>query len=502
MTTDTQITQTHLKPDTSQEWGLSSGRYFSIPREGIHVCERKLLLGLVDLLIINAALLLALYARSQVEVSLAIVWNHLYWFTTLSAIWLVVGVLFVVYDLSKASNIAASVKSAASAALVTSLVYICIPFLTPILPTRRLEIFYYLLFPILGVSFWRIVYARVFVLPGFHRRALVIGAGWAGGTLASTILSFSGGHRNPYQGVGYRIIGFVDDDPGKQGRQIEGVPVLGTRKDLVELVHREKPDDLILAITHSGTIHADLFQAIIDCRAMGTSITTMQAFYERLTGQVPVEHAGRNLEVILPLNHCGKDRLYLAVRRALDILAGASGCLVVGALIPILRLANRVYSPGPLFYRQERVGKSGATFQLVKFRSMIIDAEAGTGAVWAKEGDQRITPIGRLLRKTRLDELPQFWNVLKGEMTLIGPRPERPEFVARLGKKIPFYRVRHAVKPGITGWAQVRLEYGASVEDSFLKLRHDLFYIKNQGLYLDLLVLLKTIQVVVHFRGR
>ena len=301
----------------------------------------------------------------------------------------------------------------------------------------------------------------------------MIGAGWAGGTLASTILSFSGGHRNPYQGVGYRIIGFVDDDPAKQGRQIEGVPVLGTHKDLVELVRRKKPDDLILAITHSGTIHADLFQAIIDCRAMGTSITTMQAFYERLTGQVPVEHAGRNLEVILPLNHCGKERLYLAVRRALDILAGASGCLVVGALIPILRLANRVYSPGPLFYRQERVGKSGATFQLVKFRSMIVDAEARTGAVWAEEGDQRITPIGRLLRKTRLDELPPVLNVLKGEMTLIGPAGTS-EFVARLGKNTVL--PRHAVKPGITGCGPKFVSIRRLSRGLFLKLRHDLLH--------------------------
>jgi lipopolysaccharide/colanic/teichoic acid biosynthesis glycosyltransferase len=148
------------------------------------------------------------------------------------------------------------------------------------------------------------------------------------------------------------------------------------------------------------------------------------------------------------------------------------------------------------------VGQGGRVFGVVKFRSMVVNAEEHTGVVWATENDGRVTPVGRLLRKTRLDESPQFWNVVKGDMGLIGPRPERPEFITQLAQQIPFYRVRHAVKPGITGWAQVKYRYGASVHDALVKLQYDLYYIKHQGFYLDLLILLKTVQVVLGLKGR
>jgi exopolysaccharide biosynthesis polyprenyl glycosylphosphotransferase len=171
-------------------------------------------------------------------------------------------------------------------------------------------------------------------------------------------------------------------------------------------------------------------------------------------------------------------------------------------LMPLIWLANHLTDPGDLFYQQERVGKRGQPFQIYKFRTMVIDAEKETGAVWASEKDSRITPIGRFLRQTRLDELPQLWNVLKGEMSLIGPRPERPHFVSQLSQQIPFYRARHAVKPGLTGWAQVKYRYGASAEDALMKLQYDLYYIKHQGAYLDLLILLKTVQVMLGRRGR
>jgi lipopolysaccharide/colanic/teichoic acid biosynthesis glycosyltransferase len=155
-----------------------------------------------------------------------------------------------------------------------------------------------------------------------------------------------------------------------------------------------------------------------------------------------------------------------------------------------------------VFYRQQRVGKGGEYFDIIKFRSMVMNAEQGTGAVWARQNDSRITPVGNFLRKTRLDELPQFWNVLKGDMTLIGPRPERPEIITQLTEDIPYFGLRHAVKPGITGWAQVNYRYGASVEDSFTKLQYDLYYLKHLGPFIDLAVFLKTIQVIFGLKGR
>jgi lipopolysaccharide/colanic/teichoic acid biosynthesis glycosyltransferase len=190
------------------------------------------------------------------------------------------------------------------------------------------------------------------------------------------------------------------------------------------------------------------------------------------------------------------------LKRLSEILLSLIGCALTILLVPFVWLAHRICSPGPLFFRQERIGRSGNVFTLIKFRSMVNNAEKDTGPIWAAASDNRITSIGRFLRKTRLDEMPQFWNVLKGEMSLIGPRPERPEFVSQLAPQIPFYRARHGVKPGLTGWAQIRYGYGSSTEDAKIKLQYDLYYIKHSGPYLDLLILLRTIQVILGLNGR
>ena len=278
--------------------------------------------------------------------------------------------------------------------------------------------------------------------------------------------------------------------------------MLGNRHDLRRLVQEHRVDLLVLSITNLDAIHGELFQALLDCREQGVRLEPMASVYERMTGRVPVEHAGRNLHVILPLSDSPGRRVLWAVKRLLDLLAGVVGMLVMGLILPWLALANTLWSRGPLFYRQTRVGRGGQHFDLVKFRSMVPDAEAACGAVWAQEHDSRVTPVGRFLRRTRLDELPQVWNVLKGEMSLVGPRPERPEFVADLVERVPFYQARHAVRPGITGWAQVRYRYGASVEDALVKLQYDLYYIKNQSLYLEVSILAKTAAVMLGLRGR
>jgi exopolysaccharide biosynthesis polyprenyl glycosylphosphotransferase len=268
------------------------------------------------------------------------------------------------------------------------------------------------------------------------------------------------------------------------------------------LAHQLRPHEIVVAITHLEKMDSDLFDAIQECRELGISITTMAGLYTRLTGRVPIEHAGRTLDVALPLDESAANRFYPVVRRGADIVVALMGCALLACVAPWVWLANRFSAPGPLFFAQERVGRGGRTFQVLKFRSMIVDAEKFCGAVWAEENDPRITPIGRFLRATRIDEMPQFWNVLRGHMSIIGPRPERPHFVAQLAKEIPFYRARHAVKPGLTGWAQVRYRYGASVEDALIKLQYDLFYIKNQSLLLDLEIVLKTIGVVFGLKGR
>ena len=483
-------------------WRIGRRVHLHLPPIPLRLSERRLLLGVMDVLIVNAALLGALILRSNSATAGLVAGMQLRWFVLLSVMWLIVAEFLDIYDLARSASALRSAWAAGSNAVVTGVIYLLIPYITPSLPSSRLEVLEFPLLSTLGVVAWRVLYAQVFVQPAFCQRALVVGAGWAGRTLAQALGEQGGG--NPYRGTGYQITGFVDDNPDYFGKSVEGCRVLGTHQDLVRLVREQRPDELVVAITHSKMIHTGMFQAILDCRELGIPITTMASLYERITGRVPVEHAGRDLTVVLPIHESAGHRLYLAGKRLLDIGAGLLGCLMVALFSPLVWLANHLTDAGggDLFYRQERVGLGGKVFKVIKYRSMVMDAEKRTGVVWASHNDCRVTGVGRLLRKTRLDEIPQFWNVLRGEMSLIGPRPERPEFVSPLAHEIPFYRVRHAVKPGITGWAQVKYCYGASVNDSLLKLQYDLYYIKHKGPYLDLLILLKTVQVVLGLKGR
>lgn len=472
--------------------------------------ERKLVLATFDLLLLNLMFYTALNLRARDDTTFA--WNThgspLGWFTLLSGIYFVCSLIIGAYDLVRAASVRRSISHCAAAIGLAWALFLCIPFLTPTLPPSRLHLLLFPTLALLALSAWRVFYATVFAHPNFQQRALIIGAGGAGQTLASAISELSGRARRGTiakeepvgSGIGYRVLGFIDDGVDR-GSVLQGVPVVGARGDLARLVGQLQINELAVAITHLETMNVELFEAIQECREWGTSVTTMTDLYERLTGRVAIEHAGRALAVAMPIVQRPTHRFYLALQRLGDILVALLGCVLLLLAMPLVALANKISSPGPLFYSQERVGKGGRSFWILKFRSMRTDAEK-FGAVWAEENDPRITPVGRVLRGTRLDEIPQFWNMLKGDMSLIGPRPERPHFVAQLTQQIPFYRVRHAVKPGLTGWAQVRYRYGASVEDSLIKLQYDLFYIKRQSLLLDLEIVFKTIPIIVGFKGR
>ena len=480
-----------ILPDEPNERHIQEARF-----------ERRVFLALADLLLVNWVLYVSLVGRYGPALRQAPMPNGLFWFPALCLIWLISAKLMGLYDEAKTDNLPHTLVAALQSSLITGGLYLLIPFVTPSFPTRRSEAAGFLLMLGIVVPIWRFVFARTFAHPGFSRRALAIGAGWAGVTLAQTLAKAAQNRASHQPRTGMEIIGFIDDDPQKSGKVIEGLPVLGTRYELVELVKKLRPDDLVLAITNSEDIDGGLFQMILDCREFGVNVVRMQTVFERLTGQVPLEHAGRNLEVVLPFDQTRGHTVYLTFREIIDILLAVPLCLLLALFIPVIWLANRIASPGPLFFTQDRVGKAGKVFKVLKFRSMVIGAERQSGPMWAREKDDRITPIGRLLRKTRLDELPQVWNVLAGDMSIIGPRPERPFFVDRLASEIPFYRLRHAIKPGITGWAQVNYRYGASIEDSLAKLRYDFYYIKNQRPFLDLAIIVKTIKVVFGFQGR
>lgn len=468
-------------------------------RLALRVSERRLLLGVVDLLLLNGSLILVqLLASDSFDGSPSDVWANIRWFITLSVLWYGPAILADLYALPLAADGVRSTLATGAAAIAVTSFYWLIPFLPPPLPERRLFVFALPIFAAVSLACWRLLYATALRQPRFSRRILIIGAGYSGRALAQALQP----PRDSEALSTYQVLGFIDDALALQQTTVDGIPVLGDSAALERLVRQHRPDELVVAITHTHSIGAQLFRAILNCRETGLPVTTMPALYEQVTGRVPVEHAGRNLSVVMPVDPSASYRFYLFIKRMADIVVGAIGCLFLLGLIPAVWLANRLTDPGDLFYRQVRVGQGGRPYEVIKFRSMVMDAEKVSGAVWANEDDPRITPVGRWLRRTRLDEVPQFWNVLRGEMSLIGPRPERPHFVAQLVEEIPYYQARHAAKPGITGWAQVRYRYGASVDDALVKLQYDLFYIKHQGVALDLEIAIRTAQVMAGLKGR
>jgi exopolysaccharide biosynthesis polyprenyl glycosylphosphotransferase len=448
------------------------------------------MLAVFDVLILNTALLTALVLRYEYRFSVATVVEAPIYFLLLTILWLAWASFFDCYDLPSTARASQGAWSTARAALLTALVYLAIPFYTPHFPTSRASAYLFVGLATLSVPAWRMFYATVFSQPTFRQRLVIVGAGVSGSELARE-LAHTPRNGNPHAGSGYEIVGFVDDDPAKAGAEVEGVPVLGNRYDLYRLVPEHAVDTVVVAITHTPTIHPELFQTLLDCQEQGIHLEPMTSLYERLTGRVPVEHAGRNLHVILPPSEPAMRRVFWAGKRLLDLVASVAGLVALGLIVPWVALANAVWSPGPLFYRQVRVGKGGKLFQLVKFRSMIPEAEEDCGAVWASEGDERATPVGRFLRRTRLDELPQVWDILRGEMSLVGPRPERPEFIREFQQQIPAYILRQKVKSGLTGLAQVRGWRGATSLEK--RVECDIQYIEGWSLGLDLKILWLTL---------
>ena len=473
-----------------------------LPSLGLRVSERKLLLFLVDAFLVNCSLVAALLIFTELLPSLRSVIEVYKWFVTLTAVWLIVSAIFDVYNLARAASLGYSLRAAIPAAGLTAAFYSGIPWLTPPIEHRS-QAFGFILLAMLSVGVWRALYARLFVQPTFQHRALIVGAGRSGRALVRALHAEDDrSGANPFQGTGYILLGFIDDDPAYQSKTIEMVPVLGDSQRLVEAALRLRADEIIVSITRAHRIRPELFEAILDCREMGLPITTMPTVYERLTGRVAVEHASRNMEIAAGQTGGPFFRFYGLLKRLMDVLLALSGLAVLVLLVPFVALANAFTSPGPLFFRQERIGYTGRTFVLLKFRSMVPDAEGVQGAQWAREADARVTPVGRWLRYTHLDELPQVINVLRGEMSIVGPRPERPEFVDRLSRDIPFYRARHSVRPGITGWAQIHQNYGDSVEGAKEKLEYDLYYVKHASPVTDVLIILRTISKVLGLQGR
>lgn len=255
----------------------------------------------------------------------------------------------------------------------------------------------------------------------------------------------------------------------------------------------------VIVVSAEAKQNPELVKSLYDKVLSGKTIISFDKLYESITGMIPVSVVSKAWfwENLLEIN---KQR-FEKTKRWMDALFASIMFIPLTAMLPIVSVAIKLNSAGPIFYRQKRIGKNGKEFYITKFRSMVLDAEKN-GAVWASHNDNRVTLVGKILRKTRIDELPQIWNVLRGDLSFIGPRPERPEFVKELSEKIPYYQMRHLVKPGLSGWAQINFPYGASVKDSLQKLQYDLYYVKNRSLVLEISIMLKTIMTVLRREGR
>lgn len=325
--------------------------------------------------------------------------------------------------------------------------------------------------------------------PNVGERVLIVGSGDAAIDIARQVLA--------RPDAGLRIVGFVDNDPELVGQSLVNPRVIGLTKDLPTITRSERIDRIVVAMgDRRGQFPTN--QLLDLCLSGEVAIEESASFYERVTGRV-------QLETLRPswLIFSGRGRQ----RRsgAIASVVFNRGAAIVGAILslPIALLTIliiKLESKGPILYRQERVGQNGHPFEVFKFRSMCTDAEAD-GPVWARSSDDRVTRVGRVIRKIRVDEIPQFWNILRGDMNFVGPRPERPHFVKQLAQEIPFYEQRHLVAPGLTGWAQIKYPYGASVEDARQKLQYDLYYIKNQSLVLDAAIMFETIKTILFSRG-
>jgi sugar transferase (PEP-CTERM system associated) len=345
-----------------------------------------------------------------------------------------------------------------------------------------------LVFFVAAIAAWRLLLLQFGHSRRLQERLLIVGTGPSARKVARQVLD-----QHEY---GYAIVGFIDDDPAMIGRSVVNPRVVGTPDDIVRIVREQRIDRIIIGLSdRRGHLPIDELLAV---KLEGVRVEEPETIYERLTGKILLDDLKPSWLIFS--DGFKARRLTRTVKRGIDVALATIGLVLAAPLMLLTAIAVWIDSRGPVLYAQERVGEHGRIFTLYKFRSMRADAEDGT-PLWARDDDERVTRVGRFIRFTRLDELPQLWNVLYGNMSFVGPRPERPYFVEQLAEAIPFYRQRHAVKPGVTGWAQVKYRYGASIDDAREKLRYDLYYIKHLSIIFDLTIGFDTVKVILSGKG-
>jgi sugar transferase (PEP-CTERM system associated) len=453
---------------------------------------RPVVLILGEACFLYAAVLLSIYVRLG---------NDAWWLLQFEGGWIKALLIVAVcqltlhypdlYDLRGVTGVRDLTIRLSSALGTTSLILAALYYVAPNWVIGRGVFVISVAFMITFVVAWRAAFAWLTRRVSPRERLLLVGTNAAAVDLARELFARR-------QELGVDIVGFVDPDPARIGTPVINPGVVGAIDDIPALVSRLNVDRVVVSLSDArGKLPMD---RLLDIRFLnGVTFDHLASVYEEYTGKIAVENLRPSWLIFS--EGFRKTRMLMAAKRALDLVFAGIG-LIVG--LPIMLLVGvlvKLTSRGPMLYHQTRVGLLGREFTVHKFRTMREDAERSTGPVWSTANDSRVTPIGKFLRRTRLDEMPQLWNVLVGEMSFVGPRPERPEFVGELAATIPYYGQRHVLKPGVTGWAQIRYTYGASVEDAIEKLQYDLYYIKNLSLALDFVILLETLKTVIMRRG-
>ena len=456
--------------------------------------ERRVLLMAGDFSMAAFALLFALLLWAKADLyqnfSLDFIRRTPGWFFLLPVIWIVL--ISGLYKESRAADWGETLRTIGGVTVVGLVLYAMVYFFVEPKSLPRLGVASFLAAVLSGTILWRFLYIKIFTAPQFMRRVLLVGGGETGQIMLRIIKEL------PHPP--YLMLGIIDDDPQKIGTRIEGQTVLGGSDKLLAAITQCQATDLIVAI--SGKMHGAMFQTLLDAQEMGIQITRMPVAYEELRRRVPIRYLEADWILRSFVDVTRGNLFYDLAKRSVDIFSALVGLLIIISLFPFIAIAIVIESGFPIFYTQVRLGRGGQQYNIYKFRTMYQNAEPNGQPQWATENDRRTTKVGVILRKTHLDEFPQFVNVLRGEMSLIGPRAERPELVEWFQHHVPFYRARLLVKPGITGWAQVNQAYASTIEETMEKLEYDLYYIKHRGVWMDLQVAIRTPSMMLGLRGR
>lgn len=454
------------------------------------ISERKILLRIFDVI----SVLLSLYL-----VGIVFKFNYFnisetnfYWTIVLGVYLNFFGSVFEMYNLQVASNQFQVIKSIILTSSITVLFYLLTPVFTPVLPSNRIQILIFFIAIFIALFVWRMIYVRFFASSRFAKKVILI---CDKEQLKELVLALE--KADPH----YKVLGFVNSDVGNtetdDSPKIKNINI----NALKEFVKNNSISEIVIASQKTDGITTNLYNQLIHLLENGYIIREYTQVYENITQRIPVHYVSRDFYRYFPFSRSNQNHFYLSIVRFFEIIFSLIGLLIGVIILPIILIGNLFGNRGKLFYTQKRVGKNGKIFNIVKYRTMVKNAEE-KGAVFATTNDSRATPFGKIMRKSRIDEIPQFINILKGDMAVIGPRPERPIFVNEIAEVMPFYETRHVIKPGLTGWAQVNYSYGETIDDSLIKLQYDLYYIKHRSIFLDVNIIFKTLSTVLLYRGQ